>query len=90
MSLTLRLFSIGFYRVNYDDNNWYLLINYLESEGYEKIAAVNRAQLLDDVLNLAQAGVLKYSTALELTQYMEKEADYIPWYSALNAFSFLN
>jgi aminopeptidase N len=84
------MFSIGFYRVNYDEKNWYLLIKYLESEDYEKIHAVNRAQLLDDALNLARAGILKYSTALELTRYLEKEVDYIPWYSALNAFSFLN
>jgi aminopeptidase N len=81
--------SIGFYRVNYDENNWNLLINYLESEDYEKIPPVNRAQLLDDALNLARAGVLNYSTALNLTQYLEKEVDYIPWYSALSAFSFL-
>jgi aminopeptidase N len=51
---------------------------------------VHRAQLLDDALNLARAGILKYSTALELTEYLEKEKDFIPWYSALNAFSFLN
>lgn len=51
---------------------------------------MNRAQLLDDALNLARAGVLKYSTALKLTEYLIKEVDYIPWYSALNAFTFLN
>jgi hypothetical protein len=84
------IFFLGFYRVNYDENNWDLLINYLNSEDYEKIPPVNRAQLLDDALNLARAGILKYSTALELTQYLKKEVDFIPWYSALNAFSFLN
>jgi len=86
----LNLFSVGFYRVNYDENNWLLLMDYLNSENYEKIHAVNRAQLLDDALNLARAGVLNYRTALDLTQYLEKEVDYIPWYSALSAFSFLN
>jgi aminopeptidase N len=65
-------------------------MDYLNSENYEKIHAVNRAQLLDDALNLARAGVLNYRTALDLTQYLEKEVDYIPWYSALSAFSFLN
>ncbi|XP_023722517.1 aminopeptidase N isoform X2 [Cryptotermes secundus] len=82
--------QIGFYRVNYDEHNWNLLTNYLKSEDYEKIPPVNRAQILDDALNLARAGILEYSTALELTQYLEEEVDYIPWYSALNAFSFLN
>lgn len=84
------IFFIGFYRVNYDENNWNLITNYLKSEDYEEIPPVNRAQLLDDALNLARAGILKYNTALELTQYLERELDYIPWYSALNAFSFLN
>lgn len=51
---------------------------------------MNRAQLLDDALNLARAGVLQYSTALELAKYLVKEVDYIPWYTALNAFTFLN
>jgi aminopeptidase N len=84
------IFFVGFYRVNYDGNNWDLLADYLKSEDYERIPPVNRAQLLDDALNLARAGILKYSTALELTRYLEEEVDYIPWYSALNAFSFLN
>jgi aminopeptidase N len=51
---------------------------------------VNRAQLLDDSLNLARAGVLPYGTALKLAEYLEKEVDYIPWFSALTAFTFLN
>jgi aminopeptidase N len=54
------------------------------------IPPVNRAQLLDDALNLARAGVLHYGTALELAEYLVKEADYFPWYSALTAFTFLN
>ena len=81
---------IGFYRVNYDENNWALLISYLKSDNYAKIHPVNRAQLLDDSLNLARAGVLPYGTALKLAEYLVKELDYIPWYSALTAFSFLN
>jgi hypothetical protein len=41
-------------------------------------------------LNLARAGELPYGTALELAEYLVKEEDYIPWYSALTAFTFLN
>ena len=51
---------------------------------------MNRAQLLDDSLNLARAGVLPYGTALDLAEYLEKEVDYIPWFSALTAFKFLD
>lgn len=82
--------EVGFYRVNYDEDNWNKLIDYLHSDNYEKIHPVNRAQLLDDALTLARAGGLEYETALRLTQYLKKESDYIPWYSALNALSFLN
>jgi hypothetical protein len=51
---------------------------------------VNRAQLLDDALNLARAGKLEYSLALQVTEYLQHDNDYIPWAAALNAFSFLN
>ncbi|KAJ8889378.1 hypothetical protein PR048_008877 [Dryococelus australis] len=57
---------------------------------WEVIPAVSRAQLLDDSLNLARAGILEYDVALNLTTYLSRETDYIPWYSALNAFSFLD
>jgi aminopeptidase N len=89
-NLTFRFSFIGYYRVNYDQNNWDLLINFLKSDNYMKIHPVNRAQLLDDALNLARAGVLPYGTALELAEYLVKERDYIPWLSALNAFAFVN
>ena len=45
----------GYYRVNYDNHNWLLLIQQLV-EDHAAIHQVNRAQLLDDVLNLAKAG----------------------------------
>ena len=89
-NLTFRFAFVGYYRVNYDEKNWAVLISYLKSDNYEKIPPVNRAQLLDDSLNLARAGLLPYGTALELAEYLVKEEDYIPWYSALTAFTFLN
>jgi aminopeptidase N len=51
---------------------------------------VNRAQLLDDSLNLARAGKLEYPLALQVTLYLQHDHDYIPWAAALNAFSFLD
>jgi aminopeptidase N len=44
---------------------------------------------MDDALNLAEAGVLDYEIALNLTQYLEREEDYLPWDSALNSLSFI-
>ncbi|CAG2061693.1 unnamed protein product, partial [Timema podura] len=80
----------GFYRVNYDAQNWAFLAGYLNSDNFTNIHVLNRAQLLDDALNLARAGVLSYRTALETTKYLSRETDYIPWYAALTGLSYLD
>lgn len=79
----------GYYRVNYDNDSWNLIIKELQ-ETHTNIPPLNRAQLLDDALNLARAGKLPYSLALELTLFLEHDEDYIPWVAALNALSFLD
>jgi len=75
--------------VNYDKDNWNLIIKELH-ESHNNIPPLNRAQLLDDALNLARAGKLPYSVALDLTMYLEHDKDYIPWAAGLNALSFLD
>lgn len=56
---------------------------------HDKIHAINRAQLVDDAMNLARAGVIKYSEALSLTEYLSKETDYYPWVAAFRNFNYL-
>lgn len=80
----------GYYRVNYDERNWQLIIKYLKSPNYKDIPTINRAQLVDDVFNLARAGRLDYGTALDVTSYLEHETEYLPWKSALVAMSYLD
>lgn len=83
--------NIGYYRVNYDITNWQLLTDYLKDpETYSKIVSMNRAQIIDDALSLARAGKLDYRVALNLTQYLINERDYVPWRSALIAMSFID
>ncbi|XP_063230526.1 uncharacterized protein LOC134535382 [Bacillus rossius redtenbacheri] len=82
--------EIGFYRVNYDGRNWELIARHLDSDGYEDIHLLNRAQLMDDAFSLARAGVIGYPVALALTRYLAREVDYVPWMSALSAFNFLD
>ena len=50
---------------------------------------INRAQLLDDALNLARADLLEYPTALKVTEYLTQETNYIPWSSAISGFTYL-
>jgi aminopeptidase N len=87
--LNIDFLFAGYYRVNYDIDNWNLITKGLH-ENHNNIPPLNRAQLLDDALNLAQAGKLPYSVLLDLTMYLEHDTDYIPWTAALNTLSFLD
>lgn len=71
----------GYYRVNYDERLWNLIIEQLMRDP-TAIHNMNRAQLVDDVLNFARSGRLGYDTALRLTAYLVRERDYVPWYAA--------
>jgi len=79
----------GYYRVNYDQRNWELLSKQLRRD-HTTIHVINRAQIMDDSLNLAKSGLLSYTTALKLTSYLDREVEYIPWVSALSGLSYLN
>lgn len=71
----------SYYRVNYDDNLWNLLIQQLSGTDFDRIHVLNRAQLVDDSLNLARAGKIEYGFPLGILNYLSKETDYIPWAS---------
>ncbi|KAL6443877.1 hypothetical protein ACFW04_001721 [Cataglyphis niger] len=80
----------GYYRVNYDRTNWQMIIKQLNKQNFKDISTINRAQLIDDALNLARAGKLNYSTALDVTSYLAHETEYLPWKAAFNALNYLN
>lgn len=82
--------NAGYYRVNYDRANWQLIIEQLNGPSFKDIATINRAQLVDDALNLARAGRVDYATALDVTAYLANETDYLPWKAALTAMGFLD
>lgn len=69
----------GYYRVNYDEYLWNLLREQLNHFNFTDIHVLNRAQLVDDALNLAQANQLNYGVALGILQYLSRETDHIPW-----------
>lgn len=80
----------GYYRVNYDEELWNLLIKQLNEGDIKKIHVINRAQLIDDSIHLARADKLNYSIAFEIMNYLKNESDYIPWASASRGFNFFN
>lgn len=83
MDKKLFLFS-GLYRVNYDAENWSLLASTLNSPNYKDINVLNRAQLLIDVMDLAQLGDMSYSVALKVMTYLRNETEYLPWKAGLD------
>lgn len=75
--------QLGYYRVNYDFENWHNLVVVLNGENYQQIHVLNRAQLVDDAMSLAQSGSLDYNLAVGILMYLKEETDYAPWASAL-------
>ncbi|XP_026831626.1 aminopeptidase N [Drosophila erecta] len=78
------------YKANYDARNWQLLIDTLNSDQFQSIHVINRAQLVEDVLYFAWTGEQDYGTALQVTNYLQRERDIIPWKSALDNLKLLN
>ncbi|KAI4894399.1 hypothetical protein NFI96_008553, partial [Prochilodus magdalenae] len=84
----LNLNLTGYYRVNYDTENWERILNQLNSD-HQAVPLINRAQIVDDAFNLARAGMVAVSLALNTTRFLRKETAYLPWQSALNNLDYL-
>ena len=78
----------GFYRVNYDEDNWKLLIDQLK-QNYQAIHEINRAALIDDSFNLGRAETIPQTIFLDLIAYLENEDDSIPWTAAFDGLSYI-
>ncbi|XP_065349188.1 aminopeptidase Ey-like [Cloeon dipterum] len=83
--LLLNVNATALYRINYDLKNWELLSTALRTEkNHGGIPGLNRAQLIDDALDLARAGLLEYNSALNLLRYLRQEREYLPWRAAFS------
>ncbi|CAL8324484.1 unnamed protein product [Lota lota] len=71
----------GYYRVNYDLNNWRLLTQQLQTN-HQIISVGNRAGLIDDAFNLARAGLLPQDIPLQMIGYLPSEHSFLPWHAA--------
>ncbi|XP_070504143.1 aminopeptidase N-like [Chironomus tepperi] len=71
--------EIGPFPVNYDERNWNMIANFLQTEKRLLIPINTRAKLLHDAWNLAYAGSLSFATALNMTLFMKNEREHIVW-----------
>ncbi|XP_012674836.1 aminopeptidase N-like [Clupea harengus] len=74
----------GYYRVNYDLQNWERLFAQLSSD-HQVIPIINRAQIIDDAFSLAKGRILSTTVALRTTKYLMREQEYIPWQAAFSS-----
>ncbi|XP_071646520.1 glutamyl aminopeptidase-like [Temnothorax longispinosus] len=73
--------QIGYYRVNYDNDNWQKLMEYLNySKGYVNIHVLNRAQIIDDAYYFLLKNQLNFRLFKTLTYYLSRETNYVAWY----------
>ncbi|XP_063912519.1 aminopeptidase N-like isoform X2 [Zophobas morio] len=87
------LFNIqlgGLYKINYDEKNWNLLSQTLNSENHQQIPILNKVQLLDDAYDLSWTGNLKYEILFDVLKYLQFEDEYLPWKAALSNVNSLN
>uniref|UniRef100_A0A3F2YVF0 Aminopeptidase n=1 Tax=Anopheles culicifacies TaxID=139723 RepID=A0A3F2YVF0_9DIPT len=81
--------QVGYYRVHYDDALWEKISKALRTRGFAGIHVLNRAQIVDDLFNLARADVMGYSKALDMLEYLKEETEYAPWMAAANGLATL-
>ncbi|KAJ8664402.1 hypothetical protein QAD02_006064 [Eretmocerus hayati] len=83
--------TTGYYRVNYDERNWLLIIDSLRSskKSLESIHVLNRAQLHGDAFKFVSSGRLSLEILLKLMMALKNETDYIAWITAIDAIQWL-
>lgn len=70
----------GYYRVNYDADNWNALANALLGDDYKNIPLLSRAQLISDSMDFARTGRISYEIPMKILTYLGKtETEYFPW-----------
>lgn len=78
----------GYYRVDYDSNNWMLLMKQLD-DNFELIPAIHRAQLLDDAFNLGKADLIDQLLFLNMSRYLVKENEFQPFTAAFHGLDYI-
>lgn len=88
--ILLFIFSIGYYRVYYDQENWKRIARYLNSDDYNRIHVLNRIQIIDDAFNSVMTNDMSISIFRMIINYLSQETDPIVWEVVLRIFSRMN
>ncbi|XP_050459306.1 aminopeptidase N-like isoform X1 [Cataglyphis hispanica] len=88
--IIFNLQQTGYYRVNYDKENWKLISRYLKSKNYINIHVLNRAQIIDDAFHLMLAQQIEPSLFWDIVTYLEQETDYVAWYPMFKALEYMS
>lgn len=80
----------GFYRVNYDVENWNSLVSQLNMNGHELIDVTMRSQLIDDSYNLGRAEYVDQTVFLRVVNYLRNESDSKPFLVSLKGLNYIN
>ncbi|GAB0092441.1 Aminopeptidase [Sergentomyia squamirostris] len=83
--ICLNINRTGYYRVKYDYESLTQL-----SRHFDDLPEINRAQLIDDALNLARAEYVSYDIALTfLIRMGQSFTDVLPWASAIRGLEYI-
>lgn len=83
-------FLIGYYRVNYDTENWLKLARYLNSTNYDALPVTNQAQIVDDAFYFLIKKELDLTTFWHIVSFLSRNANFIAWYPMLKAFEYMS
>nr|XP_012221839.1 PREDICTED: thyrotropin-releasing hormone-degrading ectoenzyme-like [Linepithema humile] len=86
--IIVNLQQTGYYRVNYDEDNWKKLANYLY-ENHANIHVLNRAQIIDDAFYFVQQRELNLTMFWSITNYLYKDTDYVAWYPMIKVIEYM-
>ena len=69
--------ATGYYRVNYERENWLLIANTLMTD-HHVIHPLNRAQIICDVITLSRTGHVTQEIHDAVMEYIDMETDFAP------------
>ncbi|XP_006824368.2 aminopeptidase N-like [Saccoglossus kowalevskii] len=76
--IILNINQTGYYRVNYQNNDWEKLADQLKDD-HLVIPVRSRTALISDSFTISHGHQLDQVIAWKITEYMQEESDYNPW-----------